>query len=296
MQHTSTSTSTTSSSSTLRRFATAALATSSATLVSHPIDLVKVRLQLQRLPASGFHSSLATAAAVVRAEGAMALYKGLSPALARAVVYGSLRLGLYEPFKQRLQPYAPSTTSAMLAASLLSGGVAAAAANPLEAIKVRMQASSAGARSSLLAAVRRDSAAQLLLAGLGPHLARGAVNTCAQLVSYDWLKHRVVASRWWERRLASSASLLDELLLQVGCALVSGVVTTTVTVPIDLCKTFAMNAASNERPSVLASVRHLVATDGARGLLKSWVPTYARLAPHTLVMFLVYEAANRLLP
>lgn len=37
---------------------------------------------------------------VVKKEGARSLYLGLTPALSRSVVYGGLRLGLYEPSKK----------------------------------------------------------------------------------------------------------------------------------------------------------------------------------------------------
>lgn len=73
-----------------------------ATSFTHPIDTVKLRLQLQGAYATqsarftGLFSGLLY---VSRYEGFGALYLGLSPAILRAATYSATRLGMYEPFR-----------------------------------------------------------------------------------------------------------------------------------------------------------------------------------------------------
>lgn len=74
-----------------------------ATSFTHPIDTVKLRLQLQGAFAtettahySGLFSGLFS---IVRDEGFFALYMGLSPAILRAATYSATRLGMYEPLR-----------------------------------------------------------------------------------------------------------------------------------------------------------------------------------------------------
>ena len=74
-------------------------------MVVHPVDTMKIRMQLQgELQQRGqytkhhktiFHGAMN----VVRKEGIQGLYKGISASFARESSYSTLRLGLYEPFK-----------------------------------------------------------------------------------------------------------------------------------------------------------------------------------------------------
>lgn len=74
-----------------------------AVVLTHPIDTIKLRLQLQGnlkstdIPKyNGMFSGLAT---IVREEGVQRLFVGISPALCRAFTFSSVRLGLYEPVR-----------------------------------------------------------------------------------------------------------------------------------------------------------------------------------------------------
>lgn len=73
-----------------------------ATCFTHPIDTVKLRLQLQGAYAThsaqfdGLFSGLVH---VARYEGFGGLYLGLSPAILRAATYSATRLGMYEPLR-----------------------------------------------------------------------------------------------------------------------------------------------------------------------------------------------------
>lgn len=67
----------------------------------HPIDLVKVHIQL-----AGQTGSNATASTVLRGvlrqEGVLGLYAGLSAAVARQMIYGTARLGMHRALSDEL--------------------------------------------------------------------------------------------------------------------------------------------------------------------------------------------------
>jgi solute carrier family 25 (mitochondrial dicarboxylate transporter), member 10 len=68
-----------------------------ATLVSHPFDLTKVRLQTVK--GSSASGMLTTMVYIVRNEGILGVYNGLSASLLRQGTYSTVRFGLYDQFK-----------------------------------------------------------------------------------------------------------------------------------------------------------------------------------------------------
>ena len=117
--------------------------------VTHPIDLVKVRLQLTR-GATG-PDMVRTVAALVRDEGASSLLLGVRPALYRQAVYQYVRMGAYEPIRDAVSARAAARKGGkagrrklLLRQQLVAGGLAGAmgtlVASPLDLVKVRQQA------------------------------------------------------------------------------------------------------------------------------------------------------------
>lgn len=74
---------------------------------------------------------------VVKDEGLRSLYLGLTPALTRSVLYGGLRLGLYEPSKYVCElAFESNNVLLKIASGAFSGAVATALTNPVEVLKV----------------------------------------------------------------------------------------------------------------------------------------------------------------
>lgn len=74
---------------------------------------------------------------LVKSEGLRSLYLGLTPALMRSVLYGGLRLGLYQPSKYVCELAFESPNVLMkIASGAFSGAVATALTNPVEVLKV----------------------------------------------------------------------------------------------------------------------------------------------------------------
>jgi solute carrier family 25 oxoglutarate transporter 11 len=145
---------------------------------THPLDLIKVRMQLQGenhlpnpntqihslRPALAFQSAAGSAPAnlhipppplppvrvgpvsvgvkIFQTEGVAGLFSGVSATVLRQTLYSTTRMGLYEIFKQKWSD--PDTgsfpLSRKIASGLLAGGIGAAVGNPADVAMVRMQA------------------------------------------------------------------------------------------------------------------------------------------------------------
>jgi hypothetical protein len=118
-----------------------------AATVTHPIDTIKIRLQIQGEVGNHnvqrqYNNIFRAAYVILKNEGARGLYKGITASWVREGVYSSLRLGLYEPFKALLGETDPKNTPLWMkfAAGSMSGFVGSVVGNPTDLLKVRMQA------------------------------------------------------------------------------------------------------------------------------------------------------------
>ena len=83
---------------------------------------------------------LGTCATIAREEGASALWKGLEPGLHRQVVYGGLRIGLYEPVKNFFvgkDHKGDVPLHLKIAAGLATGAIGITVASPTDLVKAR---------------------------------------------------------------------------------------------------------------------------------------------------------------
>ena len=161
----------------LKGFVEGGIASIVAGCSTHPLDLIKVRMQLQGesvvpnqaiqnlRPAIAFNSASASATIagaqpavhipppprvgpvsvgikIVQAEGVAALYSGVSATVLRQTLYSTTRMGLYDVLKQKWSD--PDSGNMPLvrkiAAGLIAGGIGAAVGNPADVAMVRMQA------------------------------------------------------------------------------------------------------------------------------------------------------------
>lgn len=67
-----------------------------------------------------------------------------------------------------------------------------------------------------------------------------------------------------------------------------GAIATTLTQPLDVIKTRAMNAKPGEFKGMLDLIRY-TAKLGPLGFFKGYVPAFVRLAPHTILTFVFLE-------
>ncbi|KAJ6843367.1 putative mitochondrial uncoupling protein 5 [Iris pallida] len=311
----------------LKGFVEGGIASVIAGCSTHPLDLIKVRMQLQGEPAPvasslrpalAFpHSSaalpgpvhlrapprpgpLAVGAQILRSEGPAALFSGVSATVLRQTLYSTTRMGLYDVMKTRWSDdsgYLPLPRK--IAAGLLAGGIGAAVGNPADVAMVRMQAD-----GRLPAAERRnyrsaaDAIARMVrsegLGGLwrGSSLTvnRAMIVTASQLSTYDQVKET----------LLRKGAMGDGLGTHVAASLAAGVVAAAASNPVDVVKTRVMNmkVEKGAPPPYAGAVDCAVKTvraEGPMALYKGFVPTVSRQGPFTVVLFVTLEQVRKLL-
>jgi hypothetical protein len=277
---------------------------------TYPLDFTKVRLQLQGELGKSLTGGaappkslgmFATASHILRTEGLLAMYGGLSAAALRQFVYGGIGVGLYVPMRTLVigsSSEADAKNAPLwkrILSGALSGSLGQLCANPFDLVKVRIQADGrlkslgqAPRYAGTFDALRRIPAEEGLggfFKGLAPSIGRAAVINGCGIASYDVAK-----------QIASQVTGRDKgLVPQVLASLVSGLVSAIVSTPFDVIKTRMMNQ-PRDKPLYSGPLDCVVKTARAEGVLalyKGFTPAYARLAPHRVVHFVALEQLNR---
>ncbi|KAF5843188.1 mitochondrial carrier domain-containing protein [Dunaliella salina] len=276
----------------LTELLTSGVSVGAANTATNPLDVLKVRLQLERnkMPEGVRPPGMVqTGLGVVRNEGCLtALRSGLGTSLTRGFFFGGARLGLYTPIKSIITKDAkqPSLEMKVLSGSL-SGGLAAAVTSPIELVKTRLQAAgqtpgAATSSTGVIRAVVKADGVTGLWKGAMPGLFRSAILTAAQCATYDEVKRGVLSATGWE----------DGPHTHLTSAMIAGLVTTTITNPLDVIKT-RMFVGGAKYKGALSCAADVLKKEGLLGFMKGWSASYARLGPHTVIMFTTAESLRK---
>ncbi|XP_047072953.1 mitochondrial uncoupling protein 5-like [Lolium rigidum] len=299
---------------------------------THPLDLIKVRMQLQGeasataaaapqaalRPALAFQSgthtvSLPAAAAattkpgpisvgaqILRAEGAAGLFSGISATVLRQTLYSTTRMGLYDILKKRWTQENGGVLPLhrKIAAGLIAGGVGAAVGNPADLAMVRMQAD-----GRLPLADRRnyrsvgDAIARMTRDEGVRSLWRGSSLTVnrAMIVTASQLATYDQAK---EAILARRGPGADGLGTHVAASFAAGIVAAAASNPVDVVKTRVMNmkVAPGAPPPYAGAIDcalKTVRSEGVMALYKGFIPTVSRQGPFTVVLFVTLEQVRK---
>ncbi|KAK5661472.1 hypothetical protein OQA88_11374 [Cercophora sp. LCS_1] len=264
-------------------------ASSMAACVTHPLDLVKVRLQTRT--GSMPTSMSGTFVHIIKADGVRGLYNGLSASLLRQITYSTTRFGIYEELKTRFAPRDKQPSFPLLIAmASASGFIGGFAGNVADVLNVRMQHDAslplekrrnyAHALDGLVRMTREEGFASWFR-GVGPNAMRAAAMTASQLASYDVFK----------RTLIQRTPMEDNMWTHFTASFLAGVVAATVTSPIDVIKTRVMSAHGTS--SLLSLLKDIYAAEGLKWMFKGWVPSFLRLGPQTICTFLFLESHRK---
>ncbi|XP_059625767.1 uncharacterized protein LOC132268886 isoform X1 [Cornus florida] len=273
-------------------FGTSGISVAAATAITHPLDVLKVRLQMQlvgqRGPLTGMGRLFVQ---LVKNEGPRSLYLGFTPALMRSVLYGGLRLGLYEPSKYACELAFESTNVLVkIASGAFSGAISTALTNPVEVLKVRIQMNPNIRRGAVgeICKIASEEGIMALWKGVGPAMARAAALTASQLATYDEFKRGLV--KW--------TPLEEGFYLHLISSTVAGTVSTLITAPMDMIKTRLMLQRESKTAGTYKNGFHcayqVMLSEGPRGLYKGGLAIFARLGPQTMITFILCEKLREL--
>jgi len=267
-----------------------------ATLCTHPFDVVKVRMQLSGeggvAAQAAYRNSISAAISIASTEGIKGIYAGLSASLLRQCSYGTARLGIYGALLDHFsEPDKPLSFLSKAAIGAVAGGLGSIIGTPFDLALVRMAADSKlpkaeqrNYRSGFEAVMRisQQEGIPALWRGCLPTVSRCIVLNIAQLATYSEVKEQII-----------NVGVSDGLSCHIGASLVSGLASTTASVPLDTAKTRIQQATTHDAYSgMLDCLAKTVRQEGFLSLWKGWLPAYARLGPHVLVTFVMLEQLN----
>jgi hypothetical protein len=264
-----------------------------------PIDVVKVRMQLQGELGSvaKYPSAMRAFPMIVQEEGFSALYKGIQPALLRQATYGSLRIGMYEPIKSFVVRKIPGKTDGpnvmhKLLSGVICGGLASALCNPTDVVKVRMQADGMAGTGSgpryknvfdAFSQIWQHEGVRGMYKGVSPTVQRAAIVAGVELASYDECKTLLVRHLQFSDQ-GTATHLTASIMAGFLCTIASS--------PLDVIKSRVMNQPVDSTgrglryASTVDCFRSSVRAEGVLSLWKGFWPNFGEFRVRLLCICL----------
>jgi len=286
------------------KYCIAFAAAACAETVTYPLDVTKTRMQiageLRKVSVDALkerQGMLKTGLGIIQNEGVLGLWRGLSPALYRHVIYSGIRMALYEKLRDDIFGKDPDGSYPIYKAALtglLVGGIAQLSANPMDLVKVQLQME--GRRSlegkpprvkgvfEALFRIWKEAGIRGLWRGWAPNVQRGALVNLGDLTTYDSAK----------RFLLQNTSVKDGTGLHVLSSLMAGFVASLMGTPADVVKTRVMNQPTENGKGIyyknsMDCLRKTISNEGFFALYKGFLPIWMRLGPWSLTFWVSFE-------
>lgn len=292
-----------------------AAASSAATLVSNPIEVCKTRLQLQgELQTRAVETRTAMYSGmrdcfskIARSEGIRGLQGGLLAGIAYQAVMNGFRLGVYDQINKHRgsDPSDPLFFVKNAFTAGVVGAVSSVVGNPFFLVKVRLQTANKSAVGSAqtraighqfhyrgiihgLKSIYKEAGFKGFFQGVSAAAARLAIGSAAQFGFYDSNKHILGSGTLGFQLQGTTLHIVSSAIsaFAVACAMN----------PMDVVSTRIYNQAKGESKykGAFDCLVKIFRSEGLHGLYKGLWPHYARLAPHSIITFAVFEQLKKL--
>ncbi|KAF1821965.1 mitochondrial carrier [Dissoconium aciculare CBS 342.82] len=276
-------------------------------LVCHPLDTIKVRMQLSRRNKAGGkrRGFIATGVDIAKKETPLGLYKGLGAVLTGIVPKMAIRFTSYEWYKQLLADKEGKVAGSSNFIAGLAAGVTEAVlvVTPMEVVKIRLQAQFHSMADPLdvpkyrnaahaFYTVLKEEGPGALWRGVSLTALRQGTNQAANFTAYTELKAIV------QKNAADpNAPLPAYTTALIGLA--SGAVGPFCNAPIDTIKTRLQRTPSQPGQTAMSRIinigSNMFKQEGPRAFWTGITPRVARVAPGQAVTFAVYEYLREIL-
>jgi solute carrier family 25 oxoglutarate transporter 11 len=267
-----------------------------ATCFVQPLDLVKTRMQVTKNAAGPKPTTISVIAGIIKNEGISTLYTGLSAGLLRQATYTTTRLGIYTWLFEKFSIDGHPPGFLMKAGlGMAAGGTAAFVGTPAEVALIRMTSDGSlpvdkrrnySNVFNALARIYKEEGLTTLWRGTTPTIARAMVVNAAQLATYSQAKQAILGSGY----------IQDGIFCHFVASMISGLVTTIASMPVDIVKTRLQSMkytdGKPEYKGAVDVITRVVQKEGFFSLWKGFTPYYFRLGPHTVLTFIFLEQAN----
>lgn len=282
-----------------------AIAGASARVCVAPLDVVKIRLQVQlEAGAAGKYRGLTHAVStILREEGVRAMWAGTTPALLLWVPYTAIQFTVLNAFKdaadewERARPGSTRGVPMNFIGGAVAGSAATVVTYPFDVIRTLLASQGhpkvyKGILDAAAGVARERGVARGLYAGISVTLAEIAPASAVQFGSYAALKTRF-------------PEIFGEN--DFACGFAAGTVARLVIHPLDVVKKrfqvagFSRNLAYGARVDTHAyrnfftAVSAIAQKEGALGFYKGLAPSLMKSAPASAVTFAVFESVRRAL-
>jgi len=269
-------------------------------LACHPLDTIKVRMQLSRRarqPGAKRLGFIGTGAQIIRRETPLGLYKGLGAVLTGIIPKMAIRFTSYEWYKQLLANKEGKTSGQGTFLAGLAAGIteAVAVVTPMEVVKIRLQAQHHSMADPLdipkyrnaahaLYTVAREEGLGALWRGVSLTALRQGTNQAANFTAYSEL-------RAFLQQYQGIADLPGWQTSIIG--LISGAMGPFSNAPIDTIKTRLQKTPAEPGDTAIGRITKIAGDmwkqEGIRSFYKGITPRVMRVAPGQAVTFTVYE-------
>lgn len=280
--------------------------------VSQPLDVVKIRLQLQEQPIkcsyySKYHGMWHAAQTICREEGVLAFWKGHNPAQLLSVVYGLVQFSSFEVLTQQVWSWLPVylTVSLRPVNHFVCGGVAGClatlSAQPFDVIRTRFIAQGQPKVYNSMF----DAARQIVYKEKFTGLYRGLVPTLIQIApqtGFQFAFYSLFTSLW---KFISGRSVTRPQHHNTGavggliCGSAAGLCAKILVYPLDVIKKrlqmqgfeygHVVVGSSRHYRSFMHCARQVVTYEGVSALYKGLGPSVLKALVTTGLHFSTYE-------
>ncbi|KAF7650818.1 hypothetical protein LDENG_00120240 [Lucifuga dentata] len=229
---------------------------------------------------------------VVKNDGLLALYNGLSASLCRQMSYSLTRFAIYETVRDMMgttnQTPMPFYQKVLLGA--FGGFTGGFVGTPADMVNVRMQNDvklppemRRNYKHAIDGLIRvfREEGVRKLFSGATMASSRGALVTVGQLACYDQAKQLVLGT----------GMMGDTIFTHFLSSFIAGGCATFLCQPLDVLKTRLMSS-KGEYTGVIHCLRE-TARLGPLAFYKGLVPAGIRLIPHTVLTFMFLEQLKK---
>lgn len=277
---------------------------------TNPLEVVKTRLQLQgELQSRGIYAKHYKNAfhafyVVAKADGFMALQKGLVPALWYQLFMNGVRLGTYDVFEKFGLTSRGNDVSfpKSVVAGAFAGCVGAVVGSPFSMVKTQFQAQSAKAvavgfqhkHHGMVQALRVICAEHGLLGlwrGVSGAMARVTCGSASQLATFSKSKSFIESLKIFKP---------DSWLAALAASVLSGFAVVTCMTPFDVVSTRLYNQGVDANGRGLAysgfidCLKKIFMTEGIPGFYKGFTASFIRTGPHTVLCLVFWNELRKL--
>ncbi|KAA8492550.1 Mitochondrial 2-oxoglutarate/malate carrier protein [Porphyridium purpureum] len=272
------------------QFSTAGLGGIMGWILCHPFNTVAIRMNL-----SGGNDSFPTFTRnIVRNEGVLTLYKGLSAGILRQVFYATSRFGLFEVFRDQLAKYRETDLLSRLIVGVASGGAAAFISCPAEVSLVRMSNDASlpldqrRKYTSVLNAATRivsEEGVSTFWRGSAPFVMRCMLVGATQVGTYDQFKQTYAGLG------VKQGSLSNVFYASMSAGLLYSIITMPFETAKNKMSSQKKDPVSGTLPyrSTFQTISTVARAEGTMALWKGFLPYYGRCGSHTVLMFIFVE-------